>query len=82
MKDLFEYIVKALVDNPNEVNVSEILGETTTIIEIKVADSDVGKVIGKEGRIANALRTVAKAAGAKEKKRVTVEIFTKEDANV
>lgn len=81
MKDLIEYIVKELVDKPEEVNVSETLGETVTIIEIKVADSDVGKVIGKEGRIANALRVIAKAAGAKERKRVTVEILTKEGPN-
>ena len=81
MKDLIEYIVKALVDNPEEVNVNETLGETVTIIEVRVSDNDVGKVIGKEGRIANALRTIAKAAGAKEKKRVTVEILTKEKAH-
>lgn len=81
MKELIEYIVKALVDVPEEVNVGETLGETVTIIEVRVADSDVGKVIGKEGRIANALRTIAKAAGAKEKKRVTVEILTKEKEN-
>ena len=79
MKDLIEYIVKALVDKPDEVNISEIEGESGTIIEVKVADEDAGKVIGKEGRIANALRTLAKAAGAKDKKRVTVEIITKEE---
>lgn len=78
MKDLIEYIVKALVDKPEEVNISEVQGETATIIEVRVADDDAGKVIGKEGRIANALRTVAKAAGAKDKKRVSVEILTKE----
>ena len=58
MKDLVEYIVKALVDLPNEVVVAETEGESITILEIKVASSDVGKVIGKEGRIANAIRTV------------------------
>ncbi len=78
MKDLIEYIVKALVDKPEEVSVGETEGESVTIIEVKVADEDTGKVIGREGRIANALRTLAKAAGAKEKKRVTVEILTKE----
>lgn len=79
MKDLIEYIVKALVDKPDEVNVTETEGEFVTIIEVKVADEDAGKVIGREGRIANALRTLAKAAGAKDKKRVTVEILTKEE---
>jgi len=79
VKDLIEYIVKALVDKPDEVNVTETEGEFVTIIEVKVADEDAGKVIGREGRIANALRTLAKAAGAKDKKRVTVEILTKEE---
>ncbi|NQU17909.1 MAG: KH domain-containing protein [Candidatus Saganbacteria bacterium] len=79
MKDLIEYIVKSLVDKPDEVNINEVLGETVTVVEISVADEDVGKVIGKEGRIANALRTIAKAAGAKDKIRVSVEILTKED---
>jgi len=79
MKELVEYIVKALVDNPNEVNISETQGESLTILEIKVAQSDIGKVIGREGRIANAIRTVAKAAAAKQKKRVTVEILTKDE---
>lgn len=77
MKDLIEYIVKALVDKPGEVEIKETLGDTVTILEIRVADDDAGKVIGKEGRIANALRTIAKAAGAKDKKRVSVEILTK-----
>jgi predicted RNA-binding protein YlqC (UPF0109 family) len=79
MKELVEYIVKALVDQPEAVVVSETEGESITILEIKVAPNDVGKVIGKEGRIANAIRTVAKAAGAKNKKRVSVEILTKEE---
>ena len=78
MKELVEYIVRALVDKPDEVNVSETEGESVTILEIKVAQEDIGKVIGREGRIANAIRTVVKAAGAKHKKRVTVEILTKE----
>ncbi len=79
MKDLIEYIVKSLVDKPDEVDIQETQGETVTIVEVKVADEDVGKVIGKEGRIANSLRTIAKAAGAKDKKRVSVEIITKEE---
>jgi len=79
MKELIEHIVKALVDNPDQVNVSETQGETVTVIEVRVADEDAGRVIGREGRIANALRTVAKAAGAKDKKKVTVEIISKEE---
>lgn len=79
MKELIEYIVKALVDKPEEVNINETQGETAIAIEVRVAPEDAGKVIGREGRIINALRTVAKAAGAKEQKRVTVEILTKEE---
>jgi predicted RNA-binding protein YlqC (UPF0109 family) len=77
MKELVEYIVKALVDKPNEVNISQSEGESITILEINVAPEDIGKVIGREGRIANAIRTITKAAAAKSKKRVTVEIVTK-----
>lgn len=76
MKSLVELLVKALVDKPEEVNVTETSGNSVTILEIKVAQEDVGKVIGKEGRIANAIRTVVKAAGAKQQKKVTVEILT------
>ncbi len=78
MKELVEYIVKALVDKPDQVNVKETLGETVTILEIKTAPEDVGKVIGREGRIANSIRTITKAAAAKQNKRVTVEILTAE----
>lgn len=78
MKELVEYLVKALVDKPEEVNISQTEGESVTVIEIRVAPDDAGKVIGKDGRIANAIRTVVKAAGAKNKKRVTVEIMTEE----
>lgn len=76
MKELVEYLVKALVDKPEEVNISQTEGESVTILEIKVADEDVGKVIGRDGRIANAIRTITKAAAAKQKRRVTVEIMT------
>lgn len=79
MKELIEYIVKNLVDKPEEVEVKEISGESSTSIGISVAEDEAGKVIGKEGRIVNALRTIAKAAGAKEMKRVSVEIITKEE---
>ncbi len=76
MKELVEYIVKALVDKPDQVEVKETMGETVTILEIKTAPEDVGKVIGREGRIANSIRTITKAAAAKQNKRVTVEILT------
>lgn len=78
MKELVEYLVKALVDKPEEVVINQTEGEAVTILEIKVASDDAGKVIGKDGRIANAIRTIVKAAGAKNKKRVTVEIMTDE----
>lgn len=76
MKDLVEYIVKALVDKPDQVEIMEASGETVTIIEVKAAPEDVGKVIGREGRIANSIRTIVKAAAAKQQKKVTVEIIT------
>jgi hypothetical protein len=78
MKELVEYLVKALVDKPDEVKISQTEGEAVTILEIRVASDDAGKVIGKEGRIANAIRTIVKAAGAKNQKRVSVEIMTEE----
>ncbi|NLP46137.1 MAG: KH domain-containing protein [Epulopiscium sp.] len=75
MKDLVETIAKALVDHPEEVHVNEIEGERSIILELKVASDDMGKVIGKQGRIAKAIRTVVKAAATKENKRVVVEIL-------
>ncbi len=77
MKTLVENIVKALVDYPEQVAITETIGESIIILEISVASEDIGKVIGKEGRIANAIRTVAKAAAAKNDKKVTVEIMTR-----
>ena len=77
MKELVEYIVKELVDKPEEVKINETQGESIAILEISVAPDDIGKVIGKEGRIANAIRTVVKAAAAKQGKKVTVEIMSK-----
>lgn len=74
-KDLLELMAKALADNPEQVEVSEIEGEHSTILELKVAQSDIGKVVGKQGRMANALRTVVKAASIKDGKRITVEIL-------
>lgn len=79
MKNLVESIVKALVDNPEEVSINETSGESIMILEISVSSDDIGKVIGKEGRIANAIRTVVKAAAAKLDKKVTVEILTKKE---
>ena len=76
MKELVELIVKALVDKSDEVRITETVGESIVILEINVAPDDVGKVIGREGRIANAIRTVVKAAAAKVGKKVTVEIMT------
>ncbi len=72
---LVETIVRALVDNPNEVQVKQIEGEKTVIVEVKVAPSDLGKVIGKEGRIATAIRTLVRAAATKMNKKVSVEIL-------
>lgn len=74
MKELIEYIAKALVDNPNAVKVTEIEGERTTVIELSVANEDRGKVIGKDGRTARAMRTLLSAASAKQKKKAVLEI--------
>jgi predicted RNA-binding protein YlqC (UPF0109 family) len=75
VKELVEIIAKSLVDNPDMVQVNEIVGEQSIILELKVAQEDMGKVIGKQGRIAKAIRTVVKAAAIKENKRVVVEII-------
>lgn len=75
MKELVEVIAKSLVDSPDDVSVNEIEGERSIILELKVAPDDMGKVIGKQGRIAKAIRTVVKAAATKEEKRVVVEIL-------
>ena len=75
MKELLETVAKALVDYPEEVSVNEVEGEKSIILELKVAKDDMGKVIGKQGRIAKAIRTVMKAAAVKEDKRVSVEIL-------
>ena len=75
MKELIEYIAKALVDNPDQVNVSEIEGEKTSVIELSVAKDDLGKVIGKQGRTARAMRTILSAASTKVKKRAVLEII-------
>jgi predicted RNA-binding protein YlqC (UPF0109 family) len=75
MRQLVESITKALVDSPDEVKVTEIEGEQTTVIELRVAQADLGKVIGKQGRTARAMRTILSAASAKIKKRTVLEII-------
>ena len=75
MKDLIAYIAKALVDKPEDVTVTEIEGEQTSVIELKVAKDDLGKVIGKQGRTARAMRTILSAASTKIKKRSVLEII-------
>jgi len=74
MKDLLIEIVTALVDNPEQVKVTEIEGSQTTILELRVAKSDMGKVIGKHGKTANAIRSVLNAASGKARKKFTLEI--------
>ncbi|HHX51418.1 MAG TPA: KH domain-containing protein [Clostridia bacterium] len=75
MRELVENIAKALVDNPDAVRVNLVEGEKSIILELKVAPDDMGKVIGKQGRIAKSIRTIVKAASIKESKRVVVEII-------
>jgi len=75
VKELVEYIARSLVDNPEAVQVMEIEGERSIIIELRVAPDDMGKVIGKQGKIAKSIRTLTKATAAKEGKRVVVEIL-------
>ncbi len=75
MKELIAYIAKALVDNPEAVEVSEVEGEQTSVIELKVEKSDLGKVIGKQGRTARAMRTILSAASTKIRKRAVLEII-------
>ena len=75
MKDLIDYIARALVDHPEQVSVSEIEGNQTSVLSLKVAKEDLGKVIGKQGRTARAMRTILSAASAKIKKRSVLEII-------
>jgi hypothetical protein len=75
MKDLIEAIAKALVDNPQEVAVRAVEGEQVTVLELRVDPSDLGKVIGKQGRTARSIRTILNAAGMKLKRRFTLEIL-------
>ncbi|MBP8980435.1 MAG: KH domain-containing protein [Syntrophobacterales bacterium] len=75
MKELIKYMAQALVDHPDQVEVSEVVGEQTSVIELRVAKEDLGKVIGKQGRTAKAMRTVLSAASTKIKKRTVLEII-------
>lgn len=74
MKELVEVIAKALVENPEKVNVSEIVDNASIVYELRVAPEDMGKIIGKQGRIAKAIRTVVKASAVRENKKIMVEI--------
>ena len=74
LKDLVEYLAKALVDNPEEVNVTEVEGESATILELSVAKTDLGKVIGRQGKTARAMRTILGASSAKMGKKSILEI--------
>ena len=74
-KDLIEYIAKSLVSDPSSVSVQEVEGEKSTIIELRVAQGDIGKVIGKNGRIAKAIRTVLSASSSKSGRRYSLEIL-------
>ena len=75
MKDLIKYMAQSLVDNPDKVEVSEVMGEQTSVIELRVAKEDLGKVIGKQGRTAKAMRTILSAASTKLHKRTVLEII-------
>ncbi len=77
MKELVELIAKSLVDSPDQVSVSQLEGEQTTILELKVAQADLGKVIGKQGRTAQAMRIILGASGMKLKRRFNLEIIEK-----
>jgi hypothetical protein len=75
MKELIEYIAKSLVDQPDAVKVTEVTGERTSVIELSVAEEDMGKIIGKQGRTVSAIRTLLNAASMKQKKRTILEII-------
>lgn len=75
MKEMLETIIKSLVTEQDAVSINEIDGEKNVIFEVKVAESDMGKIIGKEGRIANSIRTIMKALAAKENKKISIEFI-------
>lgn len=76
MRELVLYIAKALVDNPDQVEVTEVESERSLVLQLKVADEDIGKVIGKQGRIAQAIRSLVKASSGNDPRRVTVDILS------
>ena len=75
MKDLIKYIAQSIVDQPDQVKVDEVEGSYTSVLELKVAKEDIGKIIGKQGRTAQAMRTILSAASGKAKKRIVLEII-------
>ncbi len=75
MKEVLQTIIESLVEEKDKIEINEVEGERATVFEVKVASSDMGRVIGKEGRIAKAIRTIFKAVGSKEQKRVTIEFL-------
>ncbi len=75
LKEFVEFMAKSIVDSPEEVQVTEVAGEKTTVIELRVASEDLGKIIGKQGRTAKAIRSILNAAAAKMKKRAVLEIL-------
>lgn len=75
MKEILETIIKNLVDDPNAVEIKELDGEKSVVFEVKVAEKDMGKIIGKQGRLAKSIRTVVKAVASKKQKRVTIEFI-------
>ncbi len=75
MKELIEFIVKALVDDPSSINITEVVGDKITIYELRAAKNDIGKVIGKRGRTAGAIRTILNAVSARQGKRAVLEII-------
>ena len=75
MKDVLESMILTLVDNKEAVSIKEIDGEKTIVFEVKVADEDMGRIIGKQGKIANSIRTIMKAVATKEQKRVSIEFI-------
>jgi len=75
MKDILETIIKNLVENKEAISINEVEGQTAIVYEVKVAEGDMGKVIGKQGKIANSIRTIMKAVASKEQKKITIEFI-------
>lgn len=75
MKEILETIIRNLVEKQDEVSINEIIGEKSVVYEVKVAETDMGKIIGKQGKVAKSIRTIIKAVASKEEKRVTIEFI-------